>query len=176
MPHTTPLTTTIILAAVALDRQWFGDHGVSESELTELITQYPDSALCIMEGETLHGFATFQILDHALPTDFVGELSHNTSILFIYQFTTSTNYARAGWWADTALLAAVEERARSLGVREIVEALDARHPYSKEQNPEHDAFGFYAAHGFEQDHSSHLAWQALDGRRVECVVVRKKIY
>jgi hypothetical protein len=78
------------------------------------------------------------------------------------QFTTSTNYARAGWWADTALLAPVEERARSLGVREIMEALDARHPYSKEQNPEHDAFGFL-----------HLAWQAPDGGRVECVVVRK---
>jgi hypothetical protein len=77
MPHTTPLTTTLIPAAVALDRQWFGDHGVSESELTELITQYPDSALCIMEGETLHGFATFQILDHALPRDFVGDSTHN---------------------------------------------------------------------------------------------------
>lgn len=167
------LSPHLIPQAVELDRRWFGDHGVSAEELTTLITRYPDSALALVEGDTLHGFATFEILDHRLPTDFVGEFSHNTSVLFIYQFTTRTNYAVTDWSADTSLLAAIEERARQLDVRELAEALDAHHPYSKEQNKDYNAFGFYAAHGFHTDDSSHLAWQAPDGGRVECVVVQK---
>lgn len=171
--HPTSLTTSLIPAAVALDRKWFGDDGVTAAELTKLITDYPDSAIALLDGETLLGFATFEVLDNRLPTDFVGEFSHNQSVLFIYQFTTITNYARASWQADTVLLAAVEEQARAVGAAEVAEALDKQHPYSKAQNPGHDAFGFYEAHGFKQDHSSQLSWQAPDGGRVECVVMRK---
>ena len=69
----------------------------------------------------------------------------------------------------------MEEQARTVGAAEVAEALDKQHPYSKEQNPDFDAFGFYEAHGFHQDHSSHLAWQSPDGGRVECVVVRKNL-
>ncbi len=48
MPHPTPLTTHIIPTAVALDRKWFGDYGISAQELTTLITDYSDSAIALL--------------------------------------------------------------------------------------------------------------------------------
>lgn len=173
--YISPLTTALIPQAVELDRKWFGDKGISAPELTKLITDYPDSAIALVEGQTLHGFATFEVLDNRLPTDFVGEMNHANSVLFIYQFTTRTNYSRADWSVDTALLAAVEEQARKLDVAELAEALDAHHPYSKEQNPEFDAFGFYEAHGFHTDETAQLAWQPDSSIKIKCRVVRKTI-
>jgi hypothetical protein len=54
-----PLTPHLIPQAARLDRRWFGDHGVSAEELTTLITRYPDSTLALVEGDTLHGFASW---------------------------------------------------------------------------------------------------------------------
>ena len=145
MSYPTPLTPHLIPQAVELDRRWFGDQGVSAEELTTLITRYPDSALALVEGDTLHGFATFEILDHRLPTDFVGEFSSPPA---------PTMPLRIGLPTPHCWLPLRSER--QLDVRELAEALDAHHPYSKEQNKDFDEFGF-----------PHLAWQAPDGGRVD---------
>lgn len=159
-------------AASLLDKKWFGEYGISEKQLEDYIASHPDGGLAIYIDNIFAGFTTFEILeDNINPTDYVGSINHANKILYIQQFTTSTNYKLTDNSADKELIKAVEEYAKTSYCTEVWEALAIEHPYSTNVNPEYDAFGFYTKHGYEYDADHTVKWQPDESISIECYLV-----
>jgi hypothetical protein len=161
--------------SAALDKHWFGEYGISEEDLHRFIQDNPDKSIGIFDKETLVGFATFEIIEHVMPKDYVGDGMPKAKTLFIQQFTTTTNYTIADSSADAALLSAIEQKALVLGCKEIWEALAIDHPYSKAKNPDFDAFGFYRSHGFVIDTNKQISWSPNKELSIPCYLFQKTI-
>lgn len=172
---TRPLQSKDLPFAAALDRKWFGKHGISESELAKFVTTIPDSSLALLTDDQSMGFATFEIIENTNPKEQKGFFPEHGKILFIQQFTTTSNYKIGDQSVDEALLAAVETKAKELECVAVWESLAVDHPYSKNQNPEFDAFGFYHAHGYTYDRTKTLTWLPDSKTSVHCYLFRKEL-
>lgn len=170
------LSKTDVKAASLLDKKWFGEYGISEQQLEKYITSHPDGGLAIYINNIFAGFTTFEILeDNVNPTDYVGSINHANKILFIQQFTTSTNYKLTDNSADTELIKAVEEYAKTRYCTEVWEALAIEHPYSSNRNPDYDAFGFYTNHGYSYNTNATVKWQPNESTTIECYLFKKAL-
>lgn len=169
------LTFQDVPQAVKLDKKWFGEDAISQENLEKVVRTHPDSILGVFDNNQLLGFTTFEILEDNFPTDYVGDIIPLGKILFIQQFTTVTNYAIKDSSIDTLLLSAVEKKAKELECNEIWEGLAQNHPYSTQQNPQFDAFGFYVSHGFNRESVKDFAWSPNKSLSIPCFLFRKKI-
>lgn len=170
-----PLQSNDLAQAAALDRQWFGEHGILEAELSTYITHFPDNSLTLMAGGQFAGFTTFEIIQNSNPREYVGIVPQIGKLLFIHQFTTTTNYQIIDSQMDEALLEAVEAKAKELGCVAVWEALAADHPYSRAKNPDFDAFEFYESHGYTLDPTQQLTWQPNPQTNVLCYLFSKSL-
>lgn len=160
--------------AAALDRKWFGKSAISEQELLTAASSL-DRNVVLFSDENLIGFAIFEVLEATeIPSSYQGVFPLHSTVLFLQQFTTTTNYEVGNTWADKALLDVVEQTAMRLGSEEVWEALAVEHPYSKEQNPKFDAFGFYAVNGYEMS-SRKVIWQPNESINIPCLLLSKKL-
>jgi hypothetical protein len=169
-----PISQSDISHASQLDRKWFGEYGISEEELSSHISKHPQESMALFVNNNFEGFATFEILESRLPTDYIGEIPPASKVLFIQQFTTTTNYAKGDMTIDQALLSAIELKAKELECDEVWEALATDHPYSKESNPKHDAFRFYETNGYSYDENNLLTWKPDIIISIPCYLFRKK--
>ncbi|NCN82744.1 MAG: hypothetical protein GW947_02140 [Candidatus Pacebacteria bacterium] len=95
-------------SAAELDSKWFGKHAISEQELAVAV-KYPDKNIVLFVDDILVGFAIFEVLETtANPTGYLGPFPQHSTVLFLQQFTTKSNYEIENMWADEALLKAVE--------------------------------------------------------------------
>jgi hypothetical protein len=170
-----PLQDGNVTLAYEIDKKWFGEYAISEAELKTCIQENPNNTLALFQNETFEGFATFEILENTLPTDYVGNIPDIDKALFIQQFTTSTNYSKNDMQMDSVLLKVIEQKATELGCNEVWEALAVEHPYSKSLNPEYDAFGFYQTSGYCYDENSLLTWKPNTTISIPCYLFRKKV-
>lgn len=171
-----PLAIQDAKAAAALDEKWFGDYSVSLEDAQGFIGETGENTLGVFtKNGDLLGFATFEIVENALPRDYVGRVAHVGKVLFLSNFTTTTNYNQHDWSADEALLQAIEQKARELRCSEIWEGLAQEHPYKKEINPEFDAYGFYESHGYIKDTPEGFAWEPSKELSIPCVLFRKPL-
>ncbi len=169
------LLTQDINQAYELDKKWFGENGISKEELNHLVIQNPGNTLVLAHEDELLGFAAFEILEKQVPKQYVGHIENQGKILFIQQFTTSTNYASANSGNDHTLLSAVENKAKAINCTEVWEALAVDHPYKKENNILFDAFGFYEAEGYFPDKTHLLTWQPNKNVSIPCYLFRKNL-
>ncbi len=169
------LQATDARQASILDKKWFGNFGISEQDVVQIISQQPQNTLTLVKADELLGFTIFEIVENAAPTDYVGSIQSPGKILFIQQFTTSTNYKIANSSDDASLLTAVEQKANELQCLEMWEALATDHPYKIENNAEFDAFGFYISHGFTVDYAQTVFWQPTNDISIPCYMFRKKL-
>lgn len=156
-----------------MDKKWFGKYGISPDEIMEILVRNPENTLALVGKNTLQGFALFEVVEAGMPKDYIGEANYYGKILFIQQFTTSTNYQKNNSRYDTVLLTAVEQKAKSLKCTEVWEALSIDHPYKKENNIKFDAFGFYEQHGYVVEKNNPLTWQPGKDISIPCYVFRK---
>jgi hypothetical protein len=171
-----PLIETDLSSASKLDHKWFGEYGISEAQLHEYINQHPSESLAILLDNEFTGFATFETLNEGdLPTDYVGKIPKTRKVLFIQQFTTTTNYSKDDMSMDIELLKAVEQKAKELNCDEVWEALAITHPYSENQNSEYDAFGFYEKNGYSYDRLNPIEWKPDTIITIPCYLFRKKL-
>lgn len=161
--------------AAIIDKKWFGSYGISEEELNRYIETSQSNTLALFRGDTLEGFATFEVLEGNSPKDYRGSISYVGKVLFIQQFTTMTNYKIDDPSMDKELLKALEKKAKDLGCKEVWEALSKDHPYSNMQNANFDAFGFYLSQGYDLDEATHLIWQPSEEVSISCFLFRKRI-
>lgn len=165
-----------VIPASLLDHKWFGEYGISEAQLHEYINQHPTESIALLIDNEFTGFATFEILhDGILPSDYVGKIPKTRKVLFIQQFTTKTNYSKEDMSADIELLKAVELKAKELNCDEVWEALATTHPYSKKENSEYDAFGFYKKNGYSYDRSNSIEWKPDATITIPCYLFRKNL-
>jgi hypothetical protein len=167
-----PLSESDIDQAYLLDKKWFGDHGISKTDLLTLVTSHQQATLALLNKNELLGFSTFEAIENQLPTDYKGTMFPKTKTLFIQQFTTITNYEIGNVDNDRLLLASIENKARELNCMEIWEALAINHPYKKENNKNFDAFGFYESQGYTFDKNL-LTWEPNSTISIPCYVFRK---
>lgn len=171
-----PLIESDILVASQLDRKWFGEYGISEKQLRYYINQHPTESMALLANNIFCGFATFEILfGGRLPSDYVGKVPKFTKVLFIQQFTTTTNYSKTDMSMDTELLKSVEQKANESGCLEVWEALASNHPYSEKSNVEYDAFGFYEKNGYMYDRSNLIEWKPDSTIAIPCYLFSKKL-
>lgn len=173
--ETRPLTQSDVQAGVELDHQWFGDHGITKQQLELIIVERPNNTLALIGDNVFHGFATFELLEDTPPSDYVGDIPAVSKVLFIQQFTTTTNYAVSNMEMDQKLLSNVEKKAKDLNCNEVWEALSTTHPYGQDNNPAHDAFGFYESQGYTFDKQNIIYWQPNEDIKISCYLLRKKI-
>jgi hypothetical protein len=164
-----------IPAVVALDTKWFGEFGTSAEDVQKILDTMPNDTLGIFDGETLLGFATFDVIENGSPRDYVGDCTVATKTLFIQQFTTVTNYKNADDSADMKLLVEVEQVARDRGCRQVWIPLSVDHPYSKEKNPAFDAFGFFKRHAYTTDENMRMKWSPNADIAIDCFVFYKQL-
>lgn len=170
-----PLIESDISLASQLDHKWFGDYGITQAQLLEYITLYPNESIALIANKIFNGFATFETLNHGNnPTDYVGKIPTVNKTLFVQQFTTTTNYSIVDMGMDTELLKTVEQKASELECDEVWEALATKHPYSKDQNSRYDAFGFYEKNGYSYDRSNLIVWKPDINISIPCYLFRKK--
>ncbi len=162
-----------IQQAASLDRRWFGNNGITNSELEAFVTKSPNMCLAIESDNNLVGFCTWQILEEVLPSDYLGHLPFKGKVLFIQQFTTSTNYKIEKNETDKVLLEAVESSAQEIGCNEVWEALSIDHPFRKENNEAFDAYGFYESRGYIADKDKTLIWNPDSKTIISCYLFRK---
>lgn len=171
-----PLIEADVITASLLDHKWFGAYGISESQLLEYIRKNPLDSLALLVDNIFCGFATFETLTNGiLPKDYVGKIPKTSKVLFVHQFTTTTNYAKSDMSMDTALLKVVEDKAVELNCEEVWEALATTHPYSETSNVEYDAFGFYKKNGYSYDRSNLIEWKPDSTFTIPCYLFRKKL-
>lgn len=175
-PITRPLVEADVHSASQLDRKLFKEYGISESQLAEYIAQHPTKSLALIADNKFSGFATFEVLSQdSNPRDYVGKIPNASRVLFIQQFTTTTNYSVVDMSMDKKLIETVESKAKDLGCDEVWEALATTHPYSKAVNPEYDAFGFYNKNNYTFDPSSLIEWRPDDTVSIPCYLFRKEL-
>lgn len=171
-----PLQQKDTISASTIDKKWFGDYGISPEELTNFIQENPENTIGIFSDGVLKGFATFEILDEKMPKDYVGKILYRGKAMFLSNFTTVTNYSKTDFSIDSALLQAIEQKAKELHCHEIWEGLSIDHPYKTENNPQFDAFGFYTSHGgFTVDMENPLKWEPSSEVSIPCYLFRKKM-
>ena len=173
--HTIPLSPSHVEDAVTLDQKWFGEYGINSEDLTKYIESYPKGGLALIVDGSFEGFATFEILEGQSPKDYIGDIPKLSKVLFIQQFTTTTNYSISDMKMDTELFKAVEHIAKQSGCIEIWEALATTHPYSLGVNKEHDAFGFYLSNNFSFDNQNTISWSPDPNVSIPCYLFRKKL-
>lgn len=161
--------------ASLLDQKWFGENGITSSQLEVLITEDPDVGLAVMLGNSLVGFCTLEILENKLPSDYQGNVPFKGKALFIQQFTTNTNYKIENMKTDEVLLQAIESKALELGCNEVWEALSIDHPFRKENNEKFDAYGFYERRGYYASKDNILIWTPDSKTKISCFLFRKKL-
>lgn len=127
---------------VELDKKWFGSFGISRQELIGLVDNNSFDLVVLLSDTVLLGFASCEVVQNQLPSQYVGDAVFSEKTLFIQQFTTYTNYAINDFQIDDVLLRELEQLAKNRNCRRICEALAQNHPYKKEINPKHDAYGF----------------------------------
>ena len=161
--------------ASILDKKWFGNFGISEQDVVQIVSQQPQNTLALVNKDDLLGFTIFEIVENATPPDYVGSIQSPGKILFIQQFTTATNYKIANSSDDASLLTAVVQKANEFQCLEIWEALSTDHPYKIENNAEFDAFGFYISQGFTVDYTQTVNWKPSNDISIPCYMFRKKL-
>lgn len=161
--------------ASLLDQKWFGENGITSSQLEALITEDLDVGLAVMLGSNLAGFCTLEILENKLPSNYQGSVPSKGKALFIQQFTTNTNYKIENMKADEVLLQAIESKALELGRNEVWVALSIDHPFRKENNEEFDAYGFYERRGYYANKDNILIWNPDSKTKISCFLFRKKV-
>lgn len=164
-----------ISSAVELDHKWFGDFGATKEQLTEFISSNPDGGISLYVDNNFEGFATFEILHNQPPTDYIGHVPSVSKVLFIQQFTTSTNYSKKDMQFDLGLIVQIEKLAKRIGCLEVWEALSTTHPYSSSINSQHDAFGFYETLGYSFDSRDILTWSPESNIAIPCYLFRKRL-
>lgn len=171
-----PLIENDALPASQLDYKWFGEYGITESQLLEYIRKNPTDSIALLANNILCGFATFETLNNgSMPRDYVGIIPKTSKALFIQQFTTTTNYAKSDMSIDIELLKAIESKAVEFNCEEVWEALATTHPYSETSNAKFDAFGFYEKYGYMYDSSNLLEWKPDPTINIPCYLFRKKL-
>lgn len=171
-----PLNETDIIPASQLDQKWFGEYGITESQLLKYIRKNPAASLALLADNIFCGFTTFETLNSGgLPRDYVGKIPKSSKVLFIQQFTTTTNYAKTNMSMDIELLKAIECKAVELNCDEIWEALASTHPYSEVSDANFDAFGFYEKNGYSYDRSNLIEWKPDTTISIPCYLFRKKL-
>ena len=170
-----PLEKQDLKSASDMDKLWYGIHGISENGLEKFISKFPGNNIAIFKANKLLGFATFEIIESGMPKDYSGNINFNGKVLFMQQFTTITNYKKSDWLIDEKLIEIVETKAKELECIELWEALSITHPYSKENNNDFDAFGFYISHGFTYDKTQTIDWQPDTSVSIPCYLFRKVI-
>ncbi len=170
------LRATDTAQASIIDATWFGDHGISKSALDEFISRYPDHAIAVVNEDVVYGFATFEVVESgSLPSSYISQgMPVVGRVLFIQQFTTTQNYS-GDMSIDIMLLEAIEVMARKINCSVIAEALDSNHAYKKENNPDHDAFGFYESRGYEKDLVHTWEWASEGFPPIRCTLFYKNI-
>ncbi len=170
------LRATDTAQASYIDATWYGDRGISKAELDEFISRAPDHAIAVVHDEVVYGFATFEVVEAgSMPSSYTSTgMPLEGRVLFIQQFTTTQNYS-GDKSVDIMLLDAVEVMAKKINCVVVAEALDSNHAYKKENNPEHDAFGFYQSRGYSIDTEHHWEWTSYDFPPVSCVLVYKNV-
>lgn len=171
-----PLLEADLSLASQLDHKWFGEYGISETQLRDYISQHPTESIVLLADEKFNGFATFEILTEGdRPSDYAGVIPVFRKVLFIQQFTTTTNYSKANMRMDGELLKSTELKAKELHCDEVWEALATNHPYSDQVNTEHDAFGFYVKSGYTFDRLNHVDWKPDATIAIPCYLFRKNL-
>lgn len=171
-----PFIEADVISASLLDHKWFGEYGITESQLLEYIRKNPADSLVLLADNIFCGFATFETLNSgSLPSDYVGKIPKTSKVLFIQQFTTTTNYSKPDMSVDAELLKTVEQKAKELECEEVWEALATNHPYSETSNVEYDAFGFYEKNGYMYDRSNLIEWKPDATISIPCYLFRKKL-
>lgn len=170
------LRATDTAQASYIDAIWFGDRGISKAELDEFILRAPDHAIAVVNDDMVYGFATFEVVESgSMPSSYKSNsLPPKGRMLFIQQFTTTQNYS-GDKSVDTMLLDAVEVMAKKINCAIVAEALDSNHAYKKENNPDHDAFGFYQSRGYTLDTEHDWQWTSEEFPPVPCVLVYKNV-
>lgn len=162
-------------SASQLDQKWFGEFGISVDQLEKYIVDNPKGSLSLFCDGNFEGFATFEILKQRKPNDYIGNIPIVSKVLFIQQFTTTTNYSKKDMKMDQELVNTIEIKAKELHCDEIWEALAIKHPYCEKMNKKHDAFGFYMMNGFVFDDTNILTWKPDKTISIPCYLLRKKI-
>lgn len=171
----TQLSQKDVSLAASLDQQWFGEYGATKEQLIDFISKHPQNTLSLYADNKFEGFATFEILHNQSPADYIGVFPPVSKVLFMQQFTTSSNYAKSGMEMDHELIAQVERQAKQLGCLEVWEALSTTHPYSSGVNTSFDAFGFYRKHGYSHNEDSVVAWSPNPSISIPCYLFRKQV-
>ncbi len=165
---------------VELDKKWFGSFGISRQELIGLVDNNSFDLVVLLSDTVLLGFASCEVVQNQLPSQYVGDAVFSEKTLFIQQFTTYTNYAINDFQIDDVLLRELEQLAKNRNCRRICEALAQNHPYKKEINPKHDAYGFYLGRGYSIEHAYAISWHSGKYLDVPCFLftkeLREKVY
>ncbi len=170
------LRATDTAQASYIDATWYGDRGVSKAELDEFISRAPDHAIAVVNDDIVYGFSTFEVVESGHLPAFYTALGWPMEgrVLFIQQFTTTQNYS-GDMTVDVMLLDAVEVMAKKINCAVVAEALDVNHAYKIENNPDHDAFGFYKSRGYVLDAEHKWEWKYADFPTISCALVYKNV-
>lgn len=168
----TDFTNDHIEQAVAMDIKWFGTHGARKEDFLSIFSKKDKHGLVLLsEDLVLKGFAVFDMLNPGVEVvDYPGLLT-TTKTAFIQQFTTYSNYEVDNLQVDSILLSDVEKYVAQKGCSVVWEALSKNHPYSLIENPNHDAYGFYEASGYDISISHAISWKNL----VPCNLLYKRL-
>ncbi len=159
-----------IPSLVALDRAAYGAYGADENYFQQ---KFHSQGAKIIVSETdgqVTGFFVFEVMEPGQPLDGFSDLNVTKPIagkwMHIIAFTTATNFKDVQ--ADSELLQAAENKARSLGCALFCVPLSIDHPYIK-----NDVFGFWEKNGYHKIGT--IKWIASPTETIDCYFYSKSV-
>jgi len=153
---------------VTLDHAAYGNHGADESYFQQkFLTQNAKIIVSETVGEVT-GFVVFEIMEPGQQLESFSDLNIIEPITekwtHIIAFTTKTNFKDVQ--ADSKLLRAAENEARSFGCALFCVPLSVDHPYVK-----NDVFGFWGKNGYHN--AGTIKWIASPMETIDCYFYTK---